>query len=343
MPIDRIMTIRIPPEVTDVWLNGSRYSAWVGALSAEDRCTASILALKEKNLHVSDGYIIDYGAELGHKTATSRSLDNQWEMLLHAGRDVFKKEVQIEPMSPYAFQEFQAFLEGVLLKSKIDFVLFDITCMTKIHLLALAATLAKTPLTPRWSVVYAKPENYIALEHNPGWKDILIAPLGDTGFLLNEAFSRGIVIPGHEGDRLIVALSEMEASGGIILIADTKGRPDLRSITKNRNRRTIQWLTNTRTGGWTSHVLREDAYSDIAQYVSKEVKIAKQYEAPIVLFPYGPKSLVFTVAKYLGMEYPERSWFVYPIPLAHAAEFSEGTERLIWILPSNERLVSNKG
>lgn len=331
------MTIKIPPEVIDVCLNSSHRTAWVGSLSAEDRCSASILALKEKNLHVSDGYVIDYGAELGHKTATNSSLNDQWEILLRAGRDVFEKEVQIEPMNPYAFQDFQTFLEGVLFKSKIDFVLFDITCMTKIHLLALAATLAKPPLAPRWSVVYTKPENYIALEHNPGWKDIIIAPLGDTGLLLNEAFSRGIVIPGHEGDRLIVALSEMEASGGIILIADTKGRPDLRSITKNRNRRIIQWLTNTRTGDWTSYVLKEDAYSDIMRYVSKEVEIAKQYEAPIVLFPYGPKSLVFTVARYLSMEYPESSWFVYPIPLAHAAEFSEGTERLMWILPSNER------
>lgn len=331
------MTSRVPPEIIDTWLKNSRCSAWVGSISAEDRCSASILALKESNLHITNGYIIDYGVELKHGAATSRSLYDQWEIFLHAGRDIFRKEIQTEPISPYAFQDFQTFLRGVLFKSNIDFVLFDITCMTKIHLLALAVTLTKLPRKLMWGVIYTKPENYVALEHNPGWKDIIIAPLGDTGFLLNEAFSRGIAIPGHEGDRLIVALSEMEAAGGIILIADTKGRPDLRYITKNKNRRTIRWLTNARTGDWVSCVVREDAYSDIVRYISKEVEIAKKYQAPIVLFPFGPKSLIFTVARYLSIEYPERTWFVYPIPLAHTAEFSEGVERLIWTLPSNER------
>jgi hypothetical protein len=334
--LDKSVTSDMPPNSVVARLSQSQNCAWVGALSAEDRCTGSIRSLARQKARIVSAYVLDYEAELEHASLATQSPNGQWEILRSIERDSLIREIKRQPLSPYAFHDLQAFLENVLFKSGADFALFDVTCFTKIHLLALAATLSQRPQVPPWAVVYAKPENYVATEHNPGWRDIIVAPLGDTGFLLNETFSRGVIIPGHEGDRLTVALAEMEASGGVILVADTTGRPDLRYLTQKRNQRTFHWLVRPNTVAWVKRVVKEDAVTSVSEYVSRETNIAKTHNAPVLLFPYGPKSLVFLVARRLSLEYPDWSWFVYPIPYGRATEFSEGIERLIWIMPFDD-------
>lgn len=335
MELDKSIISNTPPDILVTRLSKSQNSAWVGALSAEERCTGSILSLARQKLCIVSGYVLDYEAELEQVSLATQSPDSQWEILRSIERDSLIREIKRQPLSPYAFHDFQSFLENVVFKSGADFIVFDVTCLTKIHLLALAATLSQRPQVPPWAVVYAKPENYVAVEHNPGWRDIIMAPLGDTGFLLNETFSRGIIIPGHEGDRLTVALAETEASGGVILVADTTGRPDLRYLTERRSQRSLRWLVRPKTDAWVKRVVKEDAVSNVSNYISKEISIAKTHNSPVLLFPYGPKSLIFIVARRLSLEYPDWSWFVYPIPLGHVAAFSEGIERLIWIMPFN--------
>lgn len=334
MNTDYIISTQTPPAILDTLLDGSHQTMWIGALSTEERCSASITTLAKRGLRMSGGLLLDYETDIEVLPSVTGSADNHWEVLLSAERALFKERLKRRSVSPYAFLDFQALLESILLKSKADFILFDITCLTKIHLLALAATLAQTSQVVGWGVVYTKPESYIALDHAPGWRDIIIAPLGNTGSLLNEAHSRGVIIPGHEDDRLTVGLSEMEASGGVVLMADTPGRPDLHYITERRNRKILRSLTKSGSGDWVKRVVVEDAFPEVSRCVSKEIEIARRYGSPIMLFPYGPKSLVFAVALQLSIEYPEWSWFVYPVPLAHVSEFSEGTERLIWAFPA---------
>jgi len=328
----RSTTSKIPPDTLIAKLSKSRNSVWVGALSAESRCTASIMALTQQNLPIGKVHVLDYEAEIEPVSLATQLPNSQWEILRGIARTSSIGGIHRHPVSPYAFQDLQGFVENLLSTSGADVVVFDITCLTKIHLLALAATLSKFPREPAWCAVYTKPESYV-IQRDPGWRDMIIAPLGETGLLLNETFSRGIIIPGHEGDRLAVALSEMEASGGLVLIADTSGRPDLRYLTEKRNQRVLRRLSSPQMHAWTKRVVEEDAVDDITKYVSSEIVEAQFHKAPILLFPYGPKSLVFLVARQLSLEYAGSSWFVYPIPLGHTAEYSEGIERLIWMTP----------
>ncbi|MGH8601479.1 MAG: hypothetical protein ACREXR_01465 [Gammaproteobacteria bacterium] len=88
--------------------------------------------------------------------------------------------------------------------------------MTRIHVLGLAATLGTTLRELPWAIAYSSPENYGNLDSaskSLGWKDIIVAPIAETAVLLYEAYGRGIILAGHEADRLIVALSEIEPSG----------------------------------------------------------------------------------------------------------------------------------
>jgi hypothetical protein len=116
---------------------------------------------------------------------------------------------------------------------------YDISCVTKIHTLALAAELHASGDDVRWCLAYSLPEAYnladLGGKHDIGWQDIVVAPLAETAALFNEADGRGVIIPGHEGDRLVVALGELEPAGGVITVAETVGRPDLRALTERRN------------------------------------------------------------------------------------------------------------
>lgn len=212
MLYDKFVISKIPPETISGQIQRSHNSVWLGAMSGEDRCSASVSSFAQFKLQFTYGFLIDYEAELEQPPDAKQAVSRQRDLLTNMGHSLFRQQIRTRPISPYSFQDFEVLLENILKEYSPDFMLFDITCFTKIHLLALAAALSRNISLSAWAAVYTKPEAYLALEHAPGWRDIIIASLGDTGILLNEAFSRGIILPGHEGDRLVVAMSEVEAS-----------------------------------------------------------------------------------------------------------------------------------
>jgi hypothetical protein len=250
---------------------------------------------------------------------------------------VIEGGIRKRPLNAYGFLELQNALEETLWQTDADLAIFDITCLTKIHSLALAASIAAARRQIPWLASYTAPENYSTFGHSseygPGWKDIIIAPLSETGLLFNESDGRGIVLPGHEADRLVVALAEIEPSGGLIVVADTKGRPDLRYLTERRNRKIVRQLTRMRASNWTKYVVGVTDLPRMTELVEGEVKLAREHKAPVILFPFGPKPLMFASALELALEYPEASWFAYPMPEAYDARYTEGTSETYWLVP----------
>jgi hypothetical protein len=216
--------------------------------------------------------------------------------------------------------------------------MLDITCLTKIHTMALAATLASGYQRLNWTLGYTVPENYANFEdtdnQGSGWKDVIIAPLGGTALLFNETASRGVVLTGHEADRLVVALAEIEPSGGVVIAAESRGRPDLRVVSERRNRQILRQLTGARDSSWTSRVLAATDIRGMTETVQGEIVRAKEKRAPVILFPYGPKPLIFAAAFELVRAYPEASWFVYPIPARYDADYTEGIAETFWLVPA---------
>ncbi|MGH8601478.1 MAG: hypothetical protein ACREXR_01460 [Gammaproteobacteria bacterium] len=70
--------------------------------------------------------------------------------------------------------------------------------------------------------------------------------------------------------------------------------------------------------------------SSLDAAVEREIVAAKQRNAPVILLPNGPKSLVFFTALKLCTEYPNASWFVYPVPAGYDVDYSEGTAGISW-------------
>jgi hypothetical protein len=130
---------------------------------------------------------------------------------------------------------------------------------------------------------------------------------------------------------LIVALSELEPSSGIILFVNTPQRPDLRYISRRVNNKVIRQLTKKRSTAWSSTDIDLLDSDSLINAVSQQTERAMAADAAVILFPYGPKASIFIASFVLAKLYPSASWFVYPIPYGYMVDYSDGVERVVWM------------
>lgn len=315
-------------------LRDVRCALWCGALSFEERCKASLMELQAIDIE-AHGVLVDYHTSISPSNQAEDLRNSNWKSMEVLGSRIFPDGLKRIKCSAYLFQEFQDLLAREIDRRAPDCVILDMTCLTKVHALAAAAFIATTESRFEVLLAYSIPENYGFVSSSPGeplaWRDILIAPLADTAMLFNEASGRGIIMPGHEADRLIIALGEIEPAAGVIVVAEARKRPDLRQVTEGKNRKTIKQLSRVRGGRWRKSVVGLADFESLSTIIEEEVALAQEHEAPVIIFPYGPKSLLFAAAWQLTRDYPEASWFVYPIPVTYDADYSSGIEETLWM------------
>jgi hypothetical protein len=313
----------------------SRSSLWVGALSFEDRSLSSLTALEAEGVCLTWGIALDYNTDVRPGEDAERRRMTNWRAMQRVGQAVFRQGIRRVAVNAYAFTDLERLIERELCDGHADYMVLDVTCTTKIHALAAAAALVQVPVSVRWSVAYTVPESYSTItesrESREGWRDVIVAPLGESATLLNESAGRGIILPGHEADRLIVALAELEPPGGIIAVGNTTRRPDLRLLSEVRNRKTLGRLTRLKGADWRRTLVDVEDVGSMRHLVAGEIKRARDSRAPAILFPYGPKLLIFAAAYELARSYSEASWFVYPIPMSYDSSYSEGAEEVLWL------------
>ena len=173
-----------------------------------------------------------------------------------------------------------------------------------------------------------RPENYSGIPRHElradGWKDVLVTPLSDHSRFFNEGGSRGLLLLGHEADRVVIALAEIEPAGGVILSSFSVDRPDLREESKRRNAKIVQQLLTMRSATWRVEQAELTDTDSLGTILRTEIQSAKNKKAPVILFPFGPKCLVFACALQLAAEYFDNAWFVYPIPSSYDPNYTEG-------------------
>lgn len=311
-----------------------RPSTWFGALSFEERGMASLFSLADSGLMPRQLYILDYPTNVSPYLEAENRRERNFESILRAA-DRIGGTINRKAIDPYGFQALQDIF-GSAASCDAGVTIVDITCMTKIHVIALAAAISRWREGRDWIITYSSPESYgyfVDSVISPGWRDVIVAPLAETALLFNEARSRAIIIPGHEADRLLVALAEIEPSGGHIIITSTPKRPDLQYLCERRNRKVMYQLTRMRFSDWSRKVIKITDMDTVGIVVGREVEIARSHSAPVILFPFGPKPFAFSTAFRLCSEYPEAAWFAYPIPMSDDTNYSEGIKDTIWISP----------
>jgi len=235
------------------------------------------------------------------------------------------------PVAPYRFADIHRVIDHVReVTSPTTRIVFDITCLTKIHALALASALSQRPLGSRWVAAYTLPESYGHMTErtgSPHWRDVIIAPLQNVAEIGEEATSRGIVIPGHESDRLWAGLSECEPSAGSVIWGTSNGRPDIGEKSRRLNKPVLDWLKGRTPGPWADSTVEIFSSSPLRLAIEQEARKAASTKAPVFLLAFGPKPLVFASGFYLSTIYPSGGWFVYPKPTTYDANYSTGSGR----------------
>jgi hypothetical protein len=249
-------------------------------------------------------------------------------------------------VDPYAFYDLLTVLNEEILSHDPSYVIVDISCLTKLHTVALASFLVSMGRNDTgWILAYSSAEAYsdsASLRRTKGWSDIVVAPLAEAALLSNESAGRGIILAGSEAGRLLVSLSEIEPAGGVVIFAQTVDQPELRINAELINRDILQQLRVARAEQWQQAIVEMLDFDQLEKRIGEEVAIAQENSSPVFLFPFGPKLLVFCAANILMATYPEMSWFVYPVLSAYDVNYSEGSQPTRWYSYSNRELHSEQ-
>lgn len=308
---------------------------WIGAASFEERSINSLLALSNSDIRIEKAIVISYKTRVEPEPEAGESRRANMAEILRLAAKVSRTQSLKKPLPAYAYGAAFQFVTQQLSDVEYDLIIFDVSCLTKIHAIAVAAALGLDRGRCNAIIAYTSAENYPGIADSdvpaPGWQDIIVAPLSASARFFNESSSRGIVILGHEADRLIVALAEIEPSGGAIVVASSPLRPDIGELTARRNARVVRQLMRMRAADWTKHTIGLMDVRGMEELVSHEIQRASKDNAPAILFPYGPKTLLFISAFSLAKNYYDNSWFVYPIPMSYDSSYSEGIGELMWL------------
>jgi hypothetical protein len=211
--------------------------------------------------------------------------------------------------------------------------IFDITCLTKIHTLALAYWLATTPELPRVFIAYSRPHDYgspIQKVWDKGaWIEVVVAPF-DIEPEPRATGVAGIALLGHEGDRLRLALHEVPMDkGAIVVVKSDDPRLDFVAETQNR------WLLDeiSRQKDRAAFSLERVTLWDMAR-LQKIVAVtsdsARAKGMRLMLYPFGPKPLIFGASLFAARSYLRGTWYAYPIPRTYDLDYTVGVGTTHW-------------
>lgn len=327
MPYRGVQAHASPPDLAE------RASLWVAAISFEERCVASAIRLCEAGRAPTRGLLLEYPTQVRPvEQDRIRRQRNRQQLDVLVSKGAFGEGLDFVAADPYSYRAAQSVLSDALASAQGASVVLDVSCLTKIHAVALADP-SVFALNTTWELAYTLPETYGYLDSTrtggAGWRDVLFLPIGASAGLTNESDSRGVILAGHEGDRLIVALAEVEPAGGVLITATAPDRPDLRRESTRRNDKVSRLLASRSSGQWVERVIDIREPNVLAEAVEPQTKEAAAADAPVILFPFGPKPFVSLAAMQLAGASLE-AWFVYPIPLGYDVDYSYGIGRTLW-------------
>ena len=306
-------------------------TVWVGAISFEPRCVGGLNDLVRRGRHLSKGIFLRYPAG---RSASQSYIDLVClgeQRLENAAEQIFPTKSDVIQVSPYSTAALEGAFSHILTVFSPKTVIVDITCFTKLHTIALANFVSEHIDAVNWVFQYTKPDNYGKLDDATlnKWSDVLIAPISPDAVLGNEETTRGVIITGFEPHRTMVALGEVEPTGGTVLIGKVTGRPDQAKLSAQRHRKLVNRLS-LQDNSW--EVIYSDIFDfkDIKRVIDSEISHAETLSAPIFVYPFGPKPIVFASCYYLVAQYAKSAWFAYTTPELFDVEYSEGIGATDW-------------
>jgi len=318
---------------------GSRDLVFVGAGSGEERSSACFEQLVRSQRMPRSVYVVDYDTPAlrgkGEPDATTEGGDSLLWQASRRLQELRGSQTKQLLLNPYASQPFiDAVVELRQAENGCTLVL-DYSCFTRVHVIALATIMAQWPdHTPSPVLCYTIPQSYvIETRERRAWRDVLLVPIGSPKASENEGRAYGLVMAGHDSDRLGVALQEYEPDRGIVTYIMTKNRPDFYRRAREANSDIVSWLRAIRDPGpdtegegfsWTETVLMLEDVERVESATRLLVDSARQERATVLLFPFGPKLSALAAAFTIARESDIPAWGILPTPIGVEGEFSWG-------------------
>ena len=150
-------------------------------------------------------------------------------------------------MDPYALLP----VIGDLLEEQPDRLVVEIGCLTRVTSWRLTQRFHVQTVLGQNSFCHTAPRRYEALLGKPSasWDRVQMLPLL-AGALGNAGLAQGLILLGHESDRLLVAMSEFEADGAQIAISGSAGRPTFGAVARADNRTALTFRSLAGKGTW---------------------------------------------------------------------------------------------
>jgi hypothetical protein len=189
----------IPERITD------EHYDYIAAISFEDRDTAWTGLLHGARLKPRRVILFDYNTVVEPREENERRRS--------ANRKAFQKYFSrsdieiIEGVNPYAISSLARTMQRVITDASGTSTLIDLTCMTRVHALATVGVVAQSlsVAVRRTIYCYATPASYgFEIGTRACWKDVLFVPVGRPRLLRREGNAHGLVLAGHDGERLSV-------------------------------------------------------------------------------------------------------------------------------------------
>lgn len=330
------MLTSVPPESVLASVRGCSF-CFLSVVSFEERASAWAEFMASHDVQPDKVFLVDY-----ETTALPADRDR---LLRKRCRSAFSKAFApsrtrlLDGVNAFAVNALEEYTVRMLEEcGGLPFVV-DISCMTRVHLLAVVAALCTRIESVDVKFCYSVPASYgFRPEDRSSWADVLFVRAGSRWMFKREGQSRGVILAGHDAERLSVALGELEPASGILVYCGNPKRPDFlrraREVNQKIERRLLQLRMPRSSGppgladGWASTSIQVGEFQALATALRTQVNEAKREGSPVILFPFGPKPDSLAVALLLREWDVGDAWAVYPVPNSFSTAYSEGVAEL---------------
>lgn len=330
------MLISVKPESAIMSVKRREFG-FLGIVSFEERATAWAEFMSANDRQPAKAFLFDYDT-----VALPASRDST--MRNHC-RDIFAESFKptfatiVDHTNPFAMNPLTDIMVQVLDEFNDVPLVVDITCMTRVHLLALVAALYDKKGQNDVTFCYTVPVGYgFRREDRLGWRDVLFIPAVRRWVFKREGQMRGVILAGHDAERLSVALGEMEPASGTMVYCGNPKRPDFLRRAREVNEPTERRLSHLRMprwdgspgafDGWIIQCIDVCDFRALSEVLRTQVNEAKRELSPIIIFPFGPKPDSLAVALLLWDWGVEDAWVAYPVPNGFSTAYSSGAAEL---------------
>lgn len=310
----------------------------ISVISFERRATSWVEHLATLGLTPQNSMVFDYDT-----VADPIEVDKK---LREQCREQFSRYLTDWPTSLIANANAFAInsLRGEMLRrlslSAASTVLFDITCMTRVHLFAaMSAALTTRDSGKRIIFLYASAAGYgHAKQDLQGWRDVLFVAASEASGVEADSRRFGVISAGSDGERLSVALQELEPQSGVMIYTDNEDRPDFSARTFDANEIVRSRLIRLRgplsasngkiDNRWRFENIRPTDLTRLYTCVDQQIGYARSAQGVLTIYPFGPKPVTLCIAHAALRSRDVPAWVVYPIPERFSVTYSSGVGRL---------------